>query len=156
MFSPSKPKFSKKTVQVLIEVLELNCYHDLDVVAQGFRCFGALTRYALGLMSQSLSGRAMTAWLNGIPLGTLLANLIGSCLLGFLVGAIPSSTPLKAGLTTGLMGGLTTFSTLSLESAQLLSSGQQARALLHLALHLCGGVLLAILGLSLGESLSRR
>ena len=117
---------------------------------------GALTRYALGLMSQSLSGRAMTAWLNGIPLGTLLANLIGSFLLGFLVGAIPSSTPLKTGLTTGLMGGLTTFSTLSLESAQLLSSGQQARALLHLALHLCGGVLLAILGLSLGESLSRR
>jgi len=114
---------------------------------------GALLRH---LLSQSLNGRTLCVWLQGIPLGTLSANLIGSFLLGFIVGILPTSTPLKSGLTTGLMGGLTTFSTLSLESAQLLESGQTLRALLHLALHLSGGILLAIVGLSLGVFLGKK
>ena len=42
MFHPNKPKLSKKTVQVIVEVMEVNCYHDLEIVAQGFRLFGAL------------------------------------------------------------------------------------------------------------------
>ena len=114
---------------------------------------GALLRH---LLSHTLNGRAIDVWLQGIPLGTLSANLIGSFLLGFIVGALPTSTPLKSGLTTGLMGGLTTFSTLSLESARLLESGQSLRALLHLTLHLSGGILLAIAGLSLGLTLGRK
>ena len=114
---------------------------------------GAVLRYVL---SQNLSERVVGAWLQGIPLGTLSANLIGSFLLGFIVGALPTSTPIKSGLTTGLMGGLTTFSTLSLESAELWQSGQSSRALLHLGLHLSGGILLAIVGLSLGVFLGRK
>jgi CrcB protein len=114
---------------------------------------GAILRH---LLSQTLNHRAMDLWFQGIPLGTLSANLIGSFLLGFIVGALPTSTPIKSGLTTGLMGGLTTFSTLSLESAKLWESGQSLRALLHLTLHLSGGILLAIVGLSLGVILGRK
>ena len=107
---------------------------------------GALARFEL---SRRLNDYELHASLAQIPLGTLSANLIGSLALGFLVGALPQ-TPLKAGLTTGLMGGLTTFSTLSVESAQLLKGGLSLRAALHISLHIGGGVILAIVGLSLG------
>ena len=114
---------------------------------------GALLRYWLG---HTLNGRALDVWLQGIPLGTLSANLIGSFFLGFIVGAMPTSTPFKSGLTTGLMGGLTTFSTLSLENAKLWESDQSLRALLHLTLHLSGGIILAIVGLSFGVFFGRK
>ena len=113
---------------------------------------GAFARYEL---SQRLNGYELHASLNQIPLGTLLANLIGSLLLGFLVGALPQ-TPLKTGLTTGLMGGLTTFSTLSVESANLIEGGLTLRAALHISLHVGGGVILAIVGLSLGALFVKR
>jgi fluoride exporter len=108
---------------------------------------GALLRYLLGT---SLNDKVIFSWLSGIPLGTLFANWLGSFVLGLLMGVIPLSSPLKIGLTTGLMGGLTTFSTFSVEGAQLMSEGQIFRATLHLTLHVVGGVLLAMLGLSFG------
>ena len=49
-----------------------------------------------------------------------------------------------------------TFSTLSLENAKLWESGQGLRAVIHLTLHLSGGVFLAIVGLSLGAILGRK
>ena len=107
---------------------------------------GALLRYTLGIICHD---RVVFSWLSGIPLGTLIANWLGSFTLGVLMGALPVSSPLKVGLTTGLMGGLTTFSTFSAEGAHLISEGQVLRAGLHLTLHVAGGVLLAMLGLSL-------
>lgn len=91
------------------------------------------------------------AWLAGVPLGTLWANWIGSLLLGVLVGGLPIADPLKSGLSTGLMGGLTTFSTLSIESANLFSSSGLMRSLGHFSLHCFGGLFFALLGLRIGS-----
>jgi len=106
---------------------------------------GALTRAWL-----SAHSGLGTGWLEGVPLGTLWANWAGSLLLGALVGALPVDGPLKAGLTTGLMGGLTTFSTLSIESASLFSSVGLSRALAHFGLHCLGGLAFAVFGLRMG------
>lgn len=72
------------------------------------------------------------------PLGTLLINVTGSFVLGFIVRyalATPSITPeLRALLTTGFCGGYTTFSTYSFESATLIEEGQYQRAGLYIFL----------------------
>ena len=113
---------------------------------------GAIFRY---LLSTLLSSKYLY-FLNGIPLGTLIVNLIGCFLLGFISGAMPVNTTLKLALTTGFMGGLTTFSTFGLENARLLSEGQVNKALLHILLHVGLGIALSILGLSFGLNYARK
>ena len=108
---------------------------------------GALIRF---LLSNALNPVVISPHLLGVPLGTLVANWGGSLLLGILVGLFPVSTPLKLALTTGLMGGLTTFSTFSIESAHLLTSGAILKTITHMILHVGGGLMLATLGLNLG------
>lgn len=112
----------------------------------------------LGALARAwLSARAGVAGglLAGVPLGTLWANYAGSLLLGVLVGLLPSEGLLRPALTTGLMGGLTTFSTLSLESALFFQSSGLLRAGAHLALHCVGGVIFAVWGLRIGASFVR-
>lgn len=50
------------------------------------------------------------------PWATLLVNVAGAALLGYVVVALPARRPL---LGTGFCGGLTTFSTLQLEALEL-------------------------------------
>jgi len=107
---------------------------------------GALLRAWLSASSGVGSG-----WLAGVPLGTLWANWLGSLLLGVIVGGLPVEGALKAGLSTGLMGGLTTFSTLSVESASILSVSGGLRTLSHFALHCVGGLIFAVFGLRIGS-----
>ncbi len=52
----------------------------------------------------------------GSPWATLLVNVLGALLLGYVVVALPARRPL---LGTGFCGGLTTFSTLQLEALEL-------------------------------------
>ena len=114
---------------------------------------GALLRYAL---SVSLNDKVFIIYLQSIPMGTLIANLIGCFILGLLAGSLPLHSSLKVGLTTGFMGGLTTFSTFSLESARLISNGQVNKAIFHILLHTGGGIVLAIVGLSLGLNYGKK
>ena len=112
----------------------------------------------LGALARAwLSARAGTGvgLLAGVPLGTLWANSTGSLLLGALVGLLPSEGLLRPALTTGLMGGLTTFSTLSLESALFFHSSGPLKAVAHLALHCVGGVIFAMWGLRIGEAFAK-
>jgi len=53
------------------------------------------------------------------PYPTLLVNLVGSFLLGFLIGHGMNSVPawLRLGVTTGLLGAFTTLSAISLDVA---------------------------------------
>ncbi|MGI9018868.1 MAG: CrcB family protein [Euzebya sp.] len=67
---------------------------------------GALIRWRLTTLNQR--------W----PTGTLVANLLGSLLLGLLVG-LSADPVLRAGLGTGVLGGLTTFSTFTVETVEL-------------------------------------
>ena len=103
---------------------------------------GAWLRWALGL--------ALNHVLPLFPLGTLLANLVGGYLIGVSMGWIAQtgamSPELRLFVITGFLGGLTTFSTFSAESLSLLQAGRYEVALLHVAGHLAGSILLTLLG----------
>ena len=86
---------------------------------------GGMARYALGGWVQQLG--------NGtFPIGTLVVNVAGSFVLGFIMpytldhaGVTPG---MRAFLAIGFCGGFTTFSTFSYEALALLQDGQWSRA----------------------------
>lgn len=112
----------------------------LAVLAGGM--IGAPVRY---LVDRAIQARHDTVF----PWGTLVVNLAGSAVIGFLLGAqrhlgLP---PVAFGLLgTGLCGGLTTFSTFSYETLRLLEDGAVGEAGLNVIGSLVAGVLLAWLG----------
>ncbi|MFC2090230.1 fluoride efflux transporter CrcB [Bacteroidota bacterium] len=73
-----------------------------------------------------------------IPVGTLAVNVLGSFILGFLVGISDKSTLLSSDmrmlLMVGFCGGFTTFSTFSGENLMLMHNGQFLSVLLYTAL----------------------
>ena len=83
-----------------------------------------------------------------LPIGTLVANVFGAALLGWLVARGVRGKP-RALLATGFCGGLTTMSTFSLEVAELLRDDLADRAALYLVLSLVLGVAGYLLGGSL-------
>lgn len=108
---------------------------------------GAVARWQLAL------------WLNTggtwVPMGTLVANLAGGWLIGVLVGvfeALPHLDPAwRLALVTGFLGALTTFSTFSAETVQLLQAGRVGQALALAALHLAGSLVLTWVGLGMAR-----
>ena len=103
---------------------------------------GALARWRLGLW---LSPGGLLPW------GTLVANLTGGYLIGLCVGvfqALPQIDPVwRLALITGFLGALTTFSSFSSEVVALLQQQRYLLALGTVALHLCGSLLMTVLGL---------
>ncbi len=94
-------------------------------------------------------------WLNPalpqLPLGTLSANLIGGYLVGLAVAFFmqhPGLSPeWRLLIITGFLGGLTTFSTFSIETVTLLARGQYAWSMAIMAAHLGGSLLMTVLGI---------
>ncbi|HEV2181619.1 MAG TPA: fluoride efflux transporter CrcB, partial [Gemmatimonadaceae bacterium] len=88
----------------------------------------------------------------GFPAGTLVINITGSLLLGFLMRfamATPAISPEMRGfLTTGLCGGYTTFSTFTFETMALFNDGEVGRASAYVA----ASVALSLLGVYLGAA----
>ena len=84
---------------------------------------------------------------------TLAVNIVGCLLIGILYGLflIRPEVPIevRAGLLVGFLGGLTTFSSFSLDTVRLLESGQVPLALGYAALSVFGGLLATWAGLSL-------
>lgn len=104
---------------------------------------GAALRYGLSLWM------APIALGLGFPVATLLANVLGSFVLGVLLelcgrGLWPEVVRLSVGV--GVLGAFTTFSTFSVETEQLWAAGQQNRAVVYAVLSVLGGVLAAFLG----------
>jgi len=89
-----------------------------------------------------------------IAWSTVVVNLVGSLLLGFLVARLwrLPSTPawLKVGLGTGLLGSFTTFSAVAVNVVDAVSLGNIGVALAVLGLSLVGGIAAAWAGLLLG------
>ena len=106
---------------------------------------GAVLRYAVSLIPVR----------GGFPVLTLLTNLLGALLIGFIAGAAEISAP-SPGLIlfakTGLCGGFTTFSPFSLESYGLLKARRQGAFWLYTVL----SVGLCLLGIWLGHLAARR
>jgi CrcB protein len=73
------------------------------------------------------------------PLGTLLVNLVGCVLIGFLAtalsGPILLREELRLALLVGLLGGFTTFSSFGYETLALLQDGQVRAAALNVVLN---------------------
>ncbi|MEO8747311.1 MAG: fluoride efflux transporter CrcB [Rhodanobacter sp.] len=94
-----------------------------------------------------------------LPLGTLAANLAGGLLMGCVMGlfehfqALPPA--LRLAVFTGFLGGLTTFSTFSAESATLLLRQQYLWFSGHVALHVAGSLAMTLLGIFLTRGLLR-
>jgi len=83
------------------------------------------------------------------PLGTLVVNAIGCLALGLIAGAVARhgwSGSAQALLGTGACGGLTTFSTFSVEAVELSQGRLPFRAALYLAASVVIGLALAALG----------
>ena len=93
-----------------------------------------------------------------VPLGTLIANLSGGLMVGFMVAFLvdlPQASPnLRLFVITGFLGALTTFSSFSAESLELLQVGRYGWALLHTCLHLFGSLAAAALGFALWRAVS--
>ncbi|OWT66312.1 fluoride efflux transporter CrcB [Candidimonas nitroreducens] len=104
---------------------------------------GALLRWVLGISLNAL-------WPT-IPLGTLVANLVGGLLIGVANEFFRNHAGLppewRLAVITGFMGGLTTFSTFSLETATLIQGGEIGAAALEIGLHVVGSVALTLLGI---------
>ncbi|HEX5539182.1 MAG TPA: fluoride efflux transporter CrcB [Methylophilaceae bacterium] len=113
---------------------------------------GALLRWGLGNLLNPVFPT--------LPLGTLAANLIGGLLIGALAALFShnSALPPEARLfaITGFMGGLTTFSTFSLEVVTLFSRSEYFWAMATVSLHLLGSLLLTAAGIMLMQFLLGR
>lgn len=86
------------------------------------------------------------------PLGTLGVNLAGCFVLGVVAGGVAHAgwpDHVQALVGTGLCGGLTTFSTFSVETVQLLAGRLAIRAISYLILSVGLGVALAAVGWAL-------
>ncbi len=114
---------------------------------------GGVLRYLLGGWVQRLSGPAF-------PTGTLLVNVSGSLLLGFLLrwASHPPSLSAegRAFLTVGLCGGYTTFSTFSAESVTLMQDGQWGKALAYVGGSVALSLAATAVGFALGTPLAGR
>lgn len=111
--------------------------------------FGAISRFGLSIW---IKGRYPTTF----PFSTLLINLTGAFLLGMIFGAnLDNSWKLLLG--TGFMGAFTTFSTFKLENIQLFhAKGHKKVLILYLLSSYTFGILLAFLGMRLGEFLVQK
>jgi fluoride exporter len=94
------------------------------VLAAG--AIGAVLRYALS--------RALPVRPGHLPGGILIVNVAGSALAGALIGLAERAAldgDLRLILITGFCGGLTTFSTWSVETIELLNGGRWRAAVLN-------------------------
>ncbi len=111
---------------------------------------GAGLRYHVGRIALHLTGP-------GFPWGTWTVNLAGGFLMGVLVGVLgrisEGGEALRLFLGVGVLGGFTTFSAFSLETANMLTRGQPVVAAAYSVSSVAGSVLFLFLGLWLSRVL---
>lgn len=104
----------------------------------------------------------MSGWVSnmlgrGFPYGTLVVNVSGSLLMGFLyvllVDKFNASAEWRAVLLIGLLGGFTTFSSFSMETFQLLEAGEIVRAFMNIVLSVAVCVAATWLGVIVARQL---
>ena len=122
------------------------------LIGVGGAC-GALVRHFIQLISLPISAVYR-------PLLTMLSNISGSFLLGFLlilfVKCLPVKPEIRLGITTGFLGGYTTFSTLCKDSVMLFFSGHVLLSAFYVAASVLFGLAAAWLGILAAKQLERR
>ncbi|MBC8202140.1 MAG: fluoride efflux transporter CrcB [Planctomycetes bacterium] len=102
---------------------------------------GAILRYVVANVGQSLTT-------SEFPLGTLLVNIIGCALIGFLTALLigplwQHREFLRLLLLVGVLGGFTTFSTFALDSIELFDAGRIRQVVMYIILSNVFGILAA-------------
>jgi CrcB protein len=101
--------------------------------------FGAVSRHWMSISTYQWLGQEF-------PYGTLMVNLLGSILMGFLsvllVYRFQASETIRIGLLSGFLSSFTTFSTFAIDSLELAVSDAIPKMILYILL----SVLLCILG----------
>ena len=105
-----------------------------------FGAAGSLARFGVQGAIQRASGA-------GFPWGTLVVNVTGSFVVGFIAGTSRGSPEFRTGLLVGLCGGYTTFSTFSIETVRMLQEGAYGRAAAYIGASVFISLLMTIAGL---------
>ncbi|QPF84053.1 fluoride efflux transporter CrcB [Bradyrhizobium genosp. L] len=124
---------------------------------------GQLTSYLLVFVGGGL-GASLRLLINNIcarafgtafPWGTFIINITGSTVMGLIAGYLAfkgeASQPWRLFLMTGILGGYTTFSAFSLDTALLYERGELGLAVLYVL----GSVALSVAGLFSGLAIVR-
>ena len=118
----------------------------------------AIASIALGGAAGSVLRYVLNRWVgqpDGLPLGILIVNLSGTLVLGLVatlfLERLGVSDNLRLAITVGLLGGFTTFSTVWLDTLNLLNGGRWAWALANLLVSAAGGLAAAWLGQQLAR-----
>ena len=106
----------------------------LQIIIAGFGGFiGSAARFWISTLTYKLLGQ-------DFPYGTLLVNIVGCFLIGFLMvffeDRFTISPDLRIFLTVGILGGFTTFSTFSYETVSLLREGSYLTGTANVFYHL--------------------
>tara|TARA_B100000575_G_scaffold54069_1_gene40601 strand:+ start:38438 stop:38809 length:372 start_codon:yes stop_codon:yes gene_type:complete len=90
---------------------------------------------------------------NIFPYSTLLVNLIGSFVIGFIISYLIHEDILKSDYyyftVVGICGGLTTFSAFSIENLNMLKSGEITTSIIYIFISVAFCVLMAYIGYSI-------
>ncbi|MFG1866564.1 fluoride efflux transporter CrcB [Micromonospora arborensis] len=106
---------------------------------------------ALGAPLRYLTDRAVQSRHDSaFPWGTLTVNVVGSLLLGVLVGW-PTGPAVTALVGTGFCGALTTYSTFSYETLRLTKGGNRVLALANVLVSVAAGLAAATVGYALAR-----
>jgi CrcB protein len=109
---------------------------------------GSTLRHIINVVSGRVFGTAF-------PYHTFIINITGSTVMGLIAGYLAfrgeATQPWRLFLMTGVLGGYTTFSAFSLDTALLYERGELGVA----ALYVLGSVVLSIAGLFAGLALIR-
>jgi CrcB protein len=113
---------------------------------------GSVARYVLGGWAQ----RATSA---NFPVGTMLVNVMGCLVIGFLTTAISDRLlvlreEVRVALAVGFVGGFTTFSAFTMESAALINEGKFLRAALNILLGVGLGLAAVWIGARIANGLA--
>ena len=118
----------------------------IGIAATG--AFGTLARYGTNQLSAQRFGEH--------PWGTVIVNLLGCLLFGFLFAFFESEKlPIqyRVIILTGFLGGFTTFSAYAFEIADFLEKGRYLAAMGHFSLQNAFGILAVFVGLIFGRFL---